>query len=96
MNDSATALAGRVIIIVAGVAEWHTIRACIVISPDSVTSVLAGDGFTVVAVITEYASFKCIVVIGFDRCSAAAANGTVISVVVHGVFLLINILLPKA
>ena len=52
MNDSAAALAGRVIIVVAGVAERHTVRACVIISPYSVTAVFAGDGFAVVAVIT--------------------------------------------
>ena len=51
MNDSAAALAGRIVIIVAGVAERHTISACIVICPDSVTAMLANDCLAVIAVI---------------------------------------------
>ena len=96
VNDSATALAGSVVIIVARIAERHAVRACIIVRPDSVAAVFAGDGFAVVAIIAEYAAFKSVVIIGFNRCSAAAANGACVFVVVHGVFLLISILLPKA
>lgn len=46
---------------------------------------LANNGFAVVAVIAEYAAFKSVVIIGFNRCSAAAANGVVGFFVVHGV-----------
>ena len=95
-NDSATALAGRIVIIVARIAERHTVCACVVVCPYSVTTVFTGDGFAVVAVIAEYAAFKSVIVIGFNRCSAAAANGASVFAVVHGVFLLISILLPKA
>ena len=96
MNDSTAALAGRVVIVVARVAEWHTVRARIIVRPDSVTTVFAGDGFAVIAVVAEYVAVERVVVIVFDCCSAAATNGAGIFVVVHGVFLLINILLPKA
>ena len=85
MNDSAAALAGRIVIIVARVAERRTVCACIVVSPDSVAAVFANNGFAVVAVIAEYAAVECLVVIGFDCRSAAIANGAVGFVVVHSV-----------
>ena len=89
MNDSAAAFAGRVVIVVAGVAERRAVRACVVVRPDSVAAVRALDGFGVVAVIAEYAAVKFVVVIGFDYCSAAAANGACGFVRCHGGFSLI-------
>ena len=88
MNDSAAALAGRIVIIVARVAERRTVCACIVVSPDSVASVFAGDSFAVVAFIAKNVTIKGVVVIGLNRCSAATANGACIFGVVHGVVLL--------
>ena len=88
MNNAPAALAGSVVIVVAGVAERHTVCACIVVCPDSVATVFAGDSFAVVAFIAKNVTIKCVVVIGLNRCSAATANGTVIFVVVHGVILL--------
>ena len=88
MDNTTTAFAGRVIIVVAGIAERHAISASIIIRPDSVATVLANNGFAVVAVVTKNVTIKCVVVIGFNRCSAAAANGAGIFVIVHGVILL--------
>ena len=88
VNDSAAALAGSVVIVVAGVAERRAVRACVVVRPYSVAAVRALDGFGVVAVIAEYAAVKFVEVIGLDNCSAAAANGACGFVVVHGVILL--------
>ena len=51
VNDSAAAFAGRVIIVIARIAERHTVRACIIVGPDSVTAMLTSDSFAVVAVI---------------------------------------------
>ena len=51
MNDSTAAFTGRVVIVVAGIAERHTVRACIIVDPDSVTAMLTSDSFSVVAVI---------------------------------------------
>ena len=51
VNDSAAALAGSVVIVVAGVAERHTVCACIVVRPDSVAAVLTNNSFAMVAVV---------------------------------------------
>ena len=95
MNDTTTAFAGRVVIIVARIAKRHAVRTCIIVCPDSVTTVFAGDSFAVVAIITEYVTVKSVVVIVLDCCPAAAADGAGILIVVHSVVLL-NILLPEA
>ena len=74
VNDSAAAFAGRVIVIVAGVAERRTVCARVIVSPDSVTAMRAFNRFTVKTQVTQDTSVELIIIIVSDILAAAIAD----------------------
>ena len=74
MNDSTAAFAGRVIVIVAGVAERRTVCARVIVSPDSFAAMRAFNRFTVKTQVTQDTSVELIIIIVSDVLAAAIAD----------------------
>jgi len=74
VDNTPTALACGVIVIIAGIAERHAVSACIVVRPDSVVAMRAFNRFTVKTQVTQDTSVELIIIIVSDILAAAIAD----------------------